>query len=245
MTPPEYQRPTERGRRGLAVKHVQEWLCLHHCATAIDGDFGPATERAVRRFQCSQGIELTGAVDRETHDALWAPMRAAVAESPASNRSLAECVIACARQHLKQHPREVGGDNRGPWVRLYMDGHEGAHWFWCAGFVSFILKQAAKTAGVPVPVKKTYSCDVLAVSGKDEGRFVSEYDMRDGAAMAPGAVFLVRRKAFDWTHTGIVTAFHGDSFDTIEGNTNDDGHRNGYEVCARTRDYRNKDFIRI
>lgn len=32
---------------------------------------------------------------------------------------------------------------------------------------------------------------------------------------------------------------------TIEGNTNDDGSREGYEVCARTRDYNEMDFIKI
>jgi hypothetical protein len=30
---------------------------------------------------------------------------------------------------------------------------------------------------------------------------------------------------------------------TIEGNTNDDGSAEGYEVCARTRSYTNMDFI--
>ncbi len=34
-----------------------------------------------------------------------------------------------------------------------------------------------------------------------------------------------------------------DVFHTIEGNTNDDGSRNGYEVCARRRGYGKKDFV--
>lgn len=49
----------------------------------------------------------------------------------------------------------------------------------------------------------------------------------------------------DWTHTGFVTMFNKDFFDTIEGNTNDDGNREGYEVCARTRGYKNEDFIKL
>jgi hypothetical protein len=36
-----------------------------------------------------------------------------------------------------------------------------------------------------------------------------------------------------------------DTFRTIEGNTNDAGDREGYEVCARTRGYDKKDFVLI
>jgi len=32
-------------------------------------------------------------------------------------------------------------------------------------------------------------------------------------------------------------------FQTIEGNTNDDGSREGYEGCQRVRGYASKDFI--
>jgi hypothetical protein len=37
-----------------------------------------------------------------------------------SNRTARQLVVAYARQHLKQNPVEVGGENKGPWVRLYM-----------------------------------------------------------------------------------------------------------------------------
>ena len=36
-------------------------------------------------------------------------------------------------------------------------------------------------------------------------------------------------------HTGIVERIDGDTLYTIEGNTNDEGSREGYEVCRRTR----------
>jgi hypothetical protein len=35
----------------------------------------------------------------------------------------------------------------------------------------------------------------------------------------------------------------GPAFDTIEGNTNDDGNREGFEVCARSRGFAKKDVI--
>jgi len=34
-------------------------------------------------------------------------------------------------------------------------------------------------------------------------------------------------------HTGFVTAVNGDRIETIEGNSNDDGSREGYEVCVK------------
>ena len=55
----------------------------------------------------------------------------------------------------------------------------------------------------------------------------------------------VRRTSTDWTHTGLVTAFGDELFHTVEGNTNDEGSREGYEVCARMRGYGSKDFIML
>jgi hypothetical protein len=84
---------------------------------------------------------------------------------------------------------------------------------------------------------------VIATEAKREGRFIAE-----GSApgkVKPGNLFLVRRTTTDWTHVGIVVGANGETFQTIEGNTNDEGSRNGYEVCARTRSYGGRDFVRL
>jgi hypothetical protein len=47
----------------------------------------------------------------------------------------------------------------------------------------------------------------------------------------------------DWVHTGLVLSAGKETFETIEGNTNDAGDREGYEVCRRVRGYKGKDFI--
>ena len=49
----------------------------------------------------------------------------------------------------------------------------------------------------------------------------------------------------DWTHTGIVFSLSEETFESIEGNTNDSGDREGYEVCKRIRSYGGKDFVRV
>ena len=58
-----------------------------------------------------------------------------------------------------------------------------------------------------------------------------------GLRAAPG------EKRFKYAHTGIVVQAGPDTFKTIEGNTNDDGSAEGYEVCARVRGYTGIDFI--
>ena len=70
-----------RGRRDSAgerdVRRVQEWLTLAGSRTDVDGDFGPATEAAVRDFQRRCALPVTGTVDERTWAALTAPLRAA------------------------------------------------------------------------------------------------------------------------------------------------------------------------
>jgi peptidoglycan hydrolase-like protein with peptidoglycan-binding domain len=242
----ELDKVYRRGEQGPGVRRIQEWLSLVGFAVAVDGDFGAATEAALKRFQAKAGLPVSGVADASTFDRLIAPMRTAVASISPQGRSLGSLVVAYATQHLRQQPREVGGENRGPWVRLYMDGREGPEWAWCAGFATFCLQQAAKTLGVPMPVMRTPTCDSLAFDARQQGRFLSTLTSPpDRTLIRPGSFFLRRRTSTDWVHTGIVTEVDEETFQTIEGNTNDDGHRDGYEVCARTRGFQNMDFVVI
>jgi len=245
MEPTTIDRSYRRDDRGKNVRRIQEWLCLHDLHVAIDGDFGPATEAAVKEFQDAQGLPVSGVVTSQAFEALTAPMAAVLQPIAAGGKTTGALAGAYARRHLQQRPREIGGQNRGPWVRLYMNGHEGEAWPWCAGFVSFVLKQACATLEARTPITLSFSCDSLAASAKQKGLFVAQPDAPNRGAIPPGSVFLNRRTATDWTHTGLVLETGPDVFHTIEGNTNDEGSREGYEVCARVRGYDKKDFIRI
>jgi hypothetical protein len=120
-----------------------------------------------------------------------------------------------------------------------MNGVEGQPW--CAGFVSFVLAQASESARARMPIAGSVSCDQLAAQAKAANRFLAESDA--AAGLPPGSIFLVRKTPTDWTHTGFVAEARPDLFYTIEGNTNDDGEREGYEVCTLSRGYKNKDFV--
>jgi lysozyme family protein/peptidoglycan hydrolase-like protein with peptidoglycan-binding domain len=236
--------PLQEGSSGEKVRLVQGWLTLHGIHVVVDGGFGPATKQALRAFQAKRGLPTTGTVDEATYAALVAPMAAALAPIP-RKKTLGELVLAYAKQHLEQHPREVGGQNRGPWVRLYTDGREGDPYPWCAGFATFCIKQACETLGVPLPLERTLACDTMATSCGH--RFV-QGPGAGSAQITPGSMFVQRatgseRQRYRYRHTGIVVSAGPDTMQTIEGNTNDDGSAEGYEVCARTRGYRNMDFI--
>ena len=229
------------GRRGLSARRVQEWLTLHGHALSIDSDYGAITTEMVAAFQEARSMPSTGRVDEATFTRLTAPARAAL-QRRAAAPTLNAAVLDYARGHHEQRPREVGGQNRGPWVRMYTDGHDGTEWAWCAGFVTLILRQACETLNVPMPIRGSVSCDTLAAQAKAAGLFVSEAEARR-RPVPPGSLFLVRRTDSDWTHTGIVERSDPLLFRTIEGNSNGAGEREGYEVCNIARSFTGKDFI--
>src|SRR5262245_66632252 len=123
-------------------------------------------------------------------------MKAVLAPIPGRGRSLGDVVVAYAQQHLAQHPLEIGGQNKGPWVRLYMDGNEGTPWAWCAGFACFCLKQACGSAGQPMPIARSFPCDSLAASGRSKGRFANQ------STATPRSVLLVADRTTDWIPRG-------------------------------------------
>ncbi|MEU7909312.1 peptidoglycan-binding domain-containing protein [Actinoplanes sp. NPDC049118] len=237
-------RPAE-GSSGAAVRRVQEWLNLHDRGVVVDGDFGTATKQAVQDFQEARSLPETGAVDPETWKDLVRPMtEVLVKRLDSSYPDFALAIIEYAKAHLASHPREVGDRNRGPWVRLYMRGNQGNDWAWCAGFVTFLMTQAADSMEVPPPIEGSCRCDDLAKQAIDAGLFVEEEDA-DWERLHKGNVFLIQRAPGDWNHTGVVLRAGPTAFTTVEGNTNDTGGHEGYEVCRRTRSYTSTDFIKM
>jgi len=239
-----------KGARGRPAKRVQEWVSIHGFRTPVDSDFGSATEHAVVAFQESRKLKPTGRVDKATWTLLVEPLARAVGPVPLPpGASGARAVLAVARHHLKEHPIEVGGENCGPWVRAYMNGNEGRDWKWCAGFVTFVLRQAYALIGQPPPIKGSFSCDSLAAQARDRSLFVSEAEMKkkspNWSGLGDSMIFLVRRTPMDWIHTGFAFAFEDQGFTTIEGNTNSEGGRDGYEVCSQSRGFGKKDFISL
>ena len=147
--------PIGTGSPKKQAKLVQERLCLAGFNLKVDGDFGPATTQQMKAFQQKAGLQGSGSYGNKEHDLLAAPFVKAINPLAAGGQKLGATIVAVARQHTKQHPVEVGGDNRGPWVRMYMDGNEGEEWKWCAGFCFFIIEQACDILGQSMPMSKS------------------------------------------------------------------------------------------
>ena len=209
-----------RGQQGPDVRRLQEWLCLRGIHVTEDGDFGPATQTALGNAKLTPQL----------WEGLTQPLRA-LTQSPKPT-PLDELATMLTR--TPGGVREVGGPNPGPWVRLFMDGNQGPAWPWCAGFATWVLR------GFGADVVRTFSCDVLAESLTKKQLLQPRATPAWVAANAgPGSLFFVTNPArpSDRVHVGIVldVVHNGEAIVTLEGNTNDEGSREGYEVCERTR----------
>jgi lysozyme len=60
----------KKGAEGKPVQRLQRALVAAGQATAVDGDFGPGTDRAVRAFQAAHGLQADGVVGPATWAAL-------------------------------------------------------------------------------------------------------------------------------------------------------------------------------
>ena len=225
----------------VAAGRIQELCTVRGQKTLVDGDFGGGTEQAVRAIQRAAGLAPDGVVGPAVWAFLIAPLLAAL-KLPAVTGGFGDTVLQVARQHDLQNPHEIGGANRGPWVKLYMKGQHGAHLPWCAGFVSFVLRQAALATKTKPLYNYEFGCDQLASLAKSAGTYVKQSEMKPGASPA---IFLVRnpRNAADWTHTGFGHSFTASAFQTVEGNGNASGGREGTEVVQLHRGYASRNFV--
>jgi hypothetical protein len=116
--------------------------------------------------------------------------------------------------------------NAGPAVEKYLKSVGlGKGYAWCMAFVYWSVKSASTQLNVINPLSKTGG--VLDMYNKEKDLRVTEPQ--------PGDVFIM-----DFGngagHAGIVEkVLPNGKIQTIEGNTNDEGSREGYEVCRRTR----------
>ena len=146
--------------------------------------------------------------------------------------------LKVAQQELKSGAREIGGQNSGPWVRKYMKGNDGPNWPWQAGFVSWCFSQPSTNS----PFRYTFSNDALMAELREKGLF---HSAASNYVPQSGDIMFVMRTPDDAIHVGIVESVDNDIITTIEGNTNDTGAREGYEVARRVRSIRGKAFGHI
>ena len=148
---------------------------------------------------------------------------------------------------------EQGGDNRGQMVEHFLRSvHLPPGQPWCAAFVHHVGHSAHYdhvTRRSTWPLPATGSCEALARAARANGV------LRDEPYV--GDVFLLYSRArARFIHTGIVVGVLDEhrvhdrdvhACVTVEGNTNDDGSRNGHTTLRKLRTFREADghkFIR-
>jgi hypothetical protein len=97
---------------------------------------------------------------------------------------------------------------------------------WCMAYVYWCFNKAALDLKIPNPLIKTGG--VLAHWNQVDKKY------RVTTSPEPGDIFIMDFSGGKG-HTGIVESTTASHINTIEGNSNDEGSREGYEVCKRTR----------
>jgi len=137
--------------------------------------------------------------------------------------NLGDRIISVARGQLgnAEIPR---GSNWGKHVEKYL-ASVGITFpaAWCMGFVYWCVNEACKEAGIENKLFK--SGGVLNVWSNTPKSMKHTTPKR-------GDIFIMDFGGGKG-HTGIVASVEGNRIQTIEGNSNDEGSREGYEVCRK------------
>lgn len=114
---------------------------------------------------------------------------------------------------------------------------------WCQSFLYWCYDEAATALGGTNPVVKTAGVlDCWNRTAEDRKIYRTDFGT---IQILPGYQMIISEGA-GLGHTGIIESVNdGKSINTIEGNTNSDGSRDGYEVCRHTRPLSNPAIIGI
>jgi hypothetical protein len=150
--------------------------------------------------------------------------------------------------------REEGGPNKGPRIRQYQSATwlEPESWPWCAAFVCWVIQQGLKLPDVRRSLGIVAEDDAMRWRPKTAGA----YDFANWAKKRSLAVLSENNDCyrgdiviFDFSHIGLVVQdapATSEFIQTIEGNTNGLGSRDGDGVFLKKRRRELvKSFIRI
>jgi len=140
-----------------------------------------------------------------------------------STLSDAALKVAISQLGVEESPK---GSNAGEAVEKYLKSVGlGKGYAWCMAFAYYCYKEASKQLLVTNPLFQTGG---VIKQWNESPEFRSQKP-------EPGCLFIMDYGSGKG-HTGFVEkVLPNGKIQTIEGNTNDEGSREGYEVCRRTR----------
>lgn len=253
----------KRPNQSLDVFKIQEWLELNRLkypaltSISIDGDFGKATESAIKEFQTFKNLPPTGEVNNATFQALTSPLRDAFEISNLNALNFRDALCKVAQIHkdnfshelkYKKKNKSTLENNLGPWVRSYCDGADGEDYYWCCGFAKTIFDITCNIMGVDFSQHfvNSLSCDDAAKFALKKGLLIRNSELKNRIKeIKPGDVFFKHSpdNGSAWHHVGIIKEidYSNGTFKTIEGNCSVaptgsiDDTDNGVQVTCKTR----------
>ncbi len=223
------------------VTAIQKQLSLLNCGPIdIDGDYGKQTVASVKLFQSRntdiQGIPLVvdGKIGSITWQMLFKETDVPQVQAPTNDLFTEVLKIANSQLGVRENPPN---SNRGPEVSKYLksvglNANSGSY-SWCMAFVYYCFDEAFKKMGTSNVLVKTGG--VLSQWNNTKNRRIKKADaVNNPSLVKPGFVF-IRNYGGGKGHTGIVTSVNGGYIETIEGNSNNNGSREGVGVFKLTR----------
>ena len=222
----------KKGSTGTAVIELQNMLRELDYNIPVTGVFDTATFNAVRNFQGShldkQNTPLK--VDGEVGDLTWWALQnprgkvtggaidySKMPGTAFGGAAMGRSALQFAINEMVAGSREIGGNNKGPWVKKYLkptglaEGNS-----WCAAFISWCFLQAAGGDKDAMPFKYTAGARNIFNQFKQKGW---TYDGRNDDPK-PGDIVSWWRVSLPsgFGHIGIVHHFSDGFLYTIEGN---------------------------
>lgn len=189
----------------------------------VDGEYGPKTRRAVRQFQSNHHDEHGAplVIDGKVGPLTWWSLLNRNSERPdpeniPTSTGGSKCgkkALAIAIAELEAGAKEIGGNNRGKWVRKYFketglpEGNP-----WCAAFASWCLFSACGEDKSKMPLPYLAGARNIFRAGRDKGWNVTD--------PKPGDLIIWWRESLHSGkgHIGYVEAVKDGFVYTVEGN---------------------------
>lgn len=151
--------------------------------------------------------------------------------------NLKNLALATAQSQVGQKENPIGSNWGHPIQDYLASVGIGFAASWCMSFVYWCWSHASLQAGLANPLMKTGG-----VLNQWNNRASNRVEIAEGVnpygIIQPGDIMIIREGA-TLGHAGIVESVSEDgTINTIEGNTNDNGSREGFEVARKTRHWK-------